>query len=257
MNKQGFTLIELLVVIATIAVLSTILFPAFVKAHQKSQQSSCLANMKKLALANIMYLHDYDQTYMPANYAIDSNNNLRPNAGWVHELFPYVKNYAMFKCPSTDNGRLVGIGVDYTYNYILGCDRSSTYYNIEWKRWLSTKPFTSSKVELPADTALFWESYMTDDSSLNKDGYCATVSDPTTCICFRPSLRHGNGSNVALIDGHARFCSWPIKDWEAEENEQCWFKLGDFWTWPTQERRNHWMPNGLYTDYDGRVPNVW
>ena len=256
MNKQGFTLIELLVVIATIAVLSTILFPAFVKAHQKSQQSSCLANMKKLALANIMYLHDYDQTYMPANYAIDSNNNLRPNAGWVHEIYPYVKNYAIFKCPSANNGRSVGIAADYTYNYILGCDGSSPYYNNAWGRWLYTKPFTTSQVELPSDTALFWETYMTDGKSPNEDGYCGTVSDPTICIGFRPSLRHGKGSNVALVDGHAKFCSWPTEDNDTPIQDQAWFKLGGFWTWPTQERRNHWQPDGQYWDYNGKDPGV-
>ena len=60
--RRGFTLIELLVVIAIIAILAAILFPVFARAREKARQTSCLSNVKELALALLMYSQDYDET---------------------------------------------------------------------------------------------------------------------------------------------------------------------------------------------------
>ena len=67
--RRGFTLIELLVVIAIIAILAAILFPVFARAREKARQSSCLSNVKQLALGTMMYCQDYDER-LPASYTI-------------------------------------------------------------------------------------------------------------------------------------------------------------------------------------------
>lgn len=61
MKEKGFTLIELLVVIAIIAILAAILFPVFARAREKARQTSCLSNLKQLALGVLMYTQDYDE----------------------------------------------------------------------------------------------------------------------------------------------------------------------------------------------------
>jgi prepilin-type N-terminal cleavage/methylation domain-containing protein/prepilin-type processing-associated H-X9-DG protein len=107
MNRKGFTLIELLVVIAIIAILAAILMPVFARAREKARQTSCLSNMKQIALGVMMYTQDYDE-----NYPIDAsscgsgsgrlqacskwNPNWRPEA----QTAPYVKNDQIFGCPS-------------------------------------------------------------------------------------------------------------------------------------------------------------
>jgi prepilin-type N-terminal cleavage/methylation domain-containing protein/prepilin-type processing-associated H-X9-DG protein len=64
-KRVGFTLIELLVVIAIIAILAAILFPVFAQARAKARQITCVSNVKQIAIAQMMYLQDYDETFVP------------------------------------------------------------------------------------------------------------------------------------------------------------------------------------------------
>ena len=64
-RSSGFTLIELLVVIAIIAILAAILFPVFATARESARAISCLSNTKQIALAQMMYSQDYDETIVP------------------------------------------------------------------------------------------------------------------------------------------------------------------------------------------------
>src|SRR5579862_9180182 len=64
-RKTAFTLIELLVVIAIIAILAAILFPVFAQAREEARSISCLSNTKQMALAQLMYAQDYDESIVP------------------------------------------------------------------------------------------------------------------------------------------------------------------------------------------------
>lgn len=96
-SLRGFTLIELLVVIAIIAILAAILFPVFATAREQARKTSCLSNVKQLALANQMYVQDYDETVA---LSMDTDNATYFNT-WQDLVQPYVKGYALVICPDS------------------------------------------------------------------------------------------------------------------------------------------------------------
>ena len=109
-RTQGFTLIELLVVIAIIAILAAILFPVFAKAREKARQTSCLSNMKQLALATLMYTSDYDEMIVPCFYSTYIGPvtlgpdcvGRNPQTAYTNPslIQPYVRNAGIYVCPS-------------------------------------------------------------------------------------------------------------------------------------------------------------
>jgi len=103
-TKHAFTLIELLVVIAIIAILAAILFPVFAQAREAARSTSCLSNTKQIALGNLMYAQDYDETIV-ANWMHDRFLNPPPQdvevaSSWFNLLNPYIKNLQIHQCPS-------------------------------------------------------------------------------------------------------------------------------------------------------------
>jgi prepilin-type N-terminal cleavage/methylation domain-containing protein len=122
-STKGFTLIELLVVIAIIALLAAILFPVFARARENARRVSCLSNMKQIGLGLLQYAQDYDETLptmdtsiqgssLPTttlkHYSIPGNSTFRyatsPYQNWIQEVYPYVKSWQIFRCPSARNG---------------------------------------------------------------------------------------------------------------------------------------------------------
>ncbi len=113
-RKRAFTLIELLVVIAIIAILAAILFPVFAQAREAARTTACLSNTKQIALAQLMYGEDYDETIVPWRNC--PRKSAFPGACttaaaavptvWSFLLQPYIKNYNIMFCPSHSDANL-------------------------------------------------------------------------------------------------------------------------------------------------------
>jgi len=111
--KRAFTLIELLVVIAIIAILAAILFPVFAQAKEAAKQTACLSNTKQLALGQLLYSNDYEDTVIPSNTARDQDGDpdlasldAQLQGSWVTTISPYVKSTQLLFCPSFSEGNL-------------------------------------------------------------------------------------------------------------------------------------------------------
>jgi prepilin-type N-terminal cleavage/methylation domain-containing protein/prepilin-type processing-associated H-X9-DG protein len=182
MRGRGFTLIELLVVIAIIAILAAILFPVFAKAREKARQTSCLNNVKQLALGILQYSQDFDENfpyYCGFDNAVFPNGQVGANY-WPNRIYPYVKNVQVFNCPSAPtqwkgepNGSQVMIGVNLN---------------------ICNLGVTQSQIVYPAQTALLGDTQGTSYVFFNtyQSGRGLTP-------------RHNGGANMGFTDGHAKW----------------------------------------------------
>jgi len=97
MKRRGFTLIELLVVIAIIAILAAILFPVFLAAKRKAQQTKCMNNMIQLSRGMLMYSDDAAGS-LPCEFK--EGNWADWSLTWRERLWKghYVRAKALFLC---------------------------------------------------------------------------------------------------------------------------------------------------------------
>ncbi|MHB8995283.1 MAG: DUF1559 family PulG-like putative transporter [Armatimonadota bacterium] len=185
MAKRGFTLIELLVVIAIIAILAAILFPVFAKAREKARQSSCLSNVKQLAIAELAYEQDYDEK--TASYS--SHPAAAASYTWVEMLAPYIKNTQLFKCPSFS-------GSTYNTNYGVNISNVAANGTTGHTYLYCFRPVAS--FTLPAETLMLADSTGASYVRWN------TLTAPPDYL----TQPHNDGANCAFFDGHAKWFSY-------------------------------------------------
>ncbi len=198
--RKGFTLIELLVVIAIIAILAAILFPVFARAREKARQTSCLSNVKQMALAVQMYSQDYDEK-MPFAQMIYDVAVYQPwqdktvSSGYYADLlYPYIKNKQVFVCPSRD-GDWIGYGYNCYMGYIGNRQPTTTY----------TAPIYTgvalSTIQYPAQTVVIGDRH---GGTYPSWAYYRLWTASYSGADYEP-LPHNEGVNIAFCDGHAKW----------------------------------------------------
>ncbi len=227
MNKRkGFTLIELLVVIAIIAILMAILMPTLHRAREQGKRAVCLNNLRQLGLAWILYSDDYDGKIVNGDAGHDHNNG--KEKAWVgkcwHDnyqsgeqlpeeeqereikkgsLWPYCKDLQLYRCPTGFHGELLTYTVMDSMNAFPQPDNPQGRGPADVIRRLIIKNRMQIK-QPPYRIVFIDEGWVTPDSYAVHQAQQQWWDDPM--------VRHGDGTSVALADGHSEYWKWKGTD---------------------------------------------
>jgi prepilin-type N-terminal cleavage/methylation domain-containing protein/prepilin-type processing-associated H-X9-DG protein len=219
----GFTLVELLVVVSIMAVLAGLLFPVLVQVREHARQSTCLSNLQQVAKAHLLYLQDWDEQlpywYLPG---APRPRPFGPHVYWTEYLQPYLRTQAVFRDPSA---RWIGPEEVRLADYALVTWGPGGFGTPEapYYRWPGP-PLTLGQVARPAETLSLLDGWSTTAGS-TVDGWGSTG------WTMEAPLRHGGGTNVSFVDGHAG-----------------WLAAGQMARADTNGRGVYWLHYG-YTDW--------
>jgi prepilin-type N-terminal cleavage/methylation domain-containing protein len=112
---RGFTLVELLVVIAIVGTLVALLMPAVQKARESSRRSSCLNNLRQMALATMQFeerlrrIPALFESLSGQHFGEDGSGSV-PNITWAIALLPGVERQDTYD--NYASGRMAGTYVE-------------------------------------------------------------------------------------------------------------------------------------------------
>jgi hypothetical protein len=216
-SSSAFTLIELLVVIAIIAILAAILFPVFGQARAKARQTSCLSNLKQIALAFKQYQTDYDDR-VPRGYVTLQGVPAPNYVGWHQMIYAYTKNNDILTCPDDLAKTAAGnispnlallpasypkpVHTSYLYNAYLGVgnakfpEPSNTCLLADGGVLMAAAfPFTANNSSIKPGAFLTGSDRWNGFSQLQDD------KNPDWAAV---NSRHNVQTNMAFLDGHAK-----------------------------------------------------
>jgi len=201
MKKQtDFTLIELLVVIAIIAILASMLLPALNKAREMAKQTTCATNLKQIGIGAYNYVDDFSGYLPPIG-----PGRLTNTRGWCDLIFPYVKNFKSYICPSAtrDIEKDLLNSKGYLYN------NQSYGYNINIPYAFSSPANTFQCVKINKIKSLSSLIFIADSDFLrypgNTNNYFMTNS-LNSGWSGSISTRHNIGGNYLWAEGHTNNC---------------------------------------------------
>jgi prepilin-type N-terminal cleavage/methylation domain-containing protein len=190
LKTRAFTLIELLVVIAIIAILAAILFPVFAQAKLAAKKTVALSNAKQVALAQYMYMNDYDDHLIKSYFGFPAApacawSQLPPNQtyyDWRYAIQPYQKNADILADPTNPFA-----GAQYKQPALTGVPANQeVYYSSNYASNDAVIGFANG----PCGSAQYCPS---GQDTLDQ------LSDPSNAIAFEPNRSQWNDLKFDFI----------------------------------------------------------
>ncbi len=195
-RRRAFTLIELLVVISIIALLVGILLPALGAARDAGKAVGCLANVRSIAQAALMYADDFDGTWVAWSPGTDRKQLLVPYLQQT-ESNDDVREVDVWTCPSNENlsrpdpanpGELIALEASYGFNTNL--NRKKIHQIREPSATVGLADGGINDLGQPRAATHLWPPAW------------RGRPDAGNFEC-RPNARHAERVNAAWLDGHA------------------------------------------------------
>lgn len=212
---RAFTIIELLVVVAIIALLASILMPAFSRSRQQASAAVCLSNLRQFGIAVQSYTQIHRDRYPIAQYTVNEPTRkiqykwdfttvlikatlqrvTRPGLLWTGKT-----NTEVHQCPSF-KGDAQAPGEPFTgYNY-------NTSYIGHGQGEATLAPITVSQVRRPSDCAIFGDGEFADGANKFMRSPFKDIAgggdDFDNRTAGTQGFRHLGRTSVAFCDGHA------------------------------------------------------
>ncbi len=190
---RGFSLIELLLVIGIIAILASMLMPAFAKAKTRAKRVQCLGNLKEIGNAFHLFANDHHNQYPMQTPASDGGTQ-----DYTTSFAQFSGNtYRHFQALSRDLGTPKILLCPTDTRTAAGDWSSLTNSNISYFVWLSASPTVTSDL-LSGDRNIGWTGVV--------------PADPKTLgnSCFWETNMHVQCGNVVFADGHVQLLTTPL-----------------------------------------------
>lgn len=215
-RTAGFTLIELLTVIAIIGILASILIPVVNAVRENARRSSCMSNMRQVALAILLYESEnevlpgpiFRRIARPVGTQIDERE-----LNWVIDSYIGATRSDVWDCPTNAN---VDPALNpYNLTFLLnnkGSTLPSQFFGYPRASADDTQPKALSQIVAAGSgpvsrraTELTQIWMISDVDGLNYSAGQIGVANPGKPMPPNAMPVHDGGRNFIFFDGHAEY----------------------------------------------------
>lgn len=170
------------VVILMILSVYAVVPPLLSMSESRPHRYVCRSNLKQISLGLFMNAQDYDQKFPPVLLS-------GRKVGWVNALYPYLKSYQIFQCPTEGNPA----------NQKLRSDRLG--FTDYWMNKNVSGIIWTGKESVSPDIIILGDG---DGASPASTASYAIDKLPASWLqsSESPAKRHKGGANYAFLDGH-------------------------------------------------------